>query len=202
MPISSSRVRKVFPVPVLPKTPALRWTSPSMSRHSLVSMSSGLPMKKCLSSSVPKMIWTSRSDARDTAEKCAGTVFAGCGPSIASIGSATRVSSGSTSTMPKAVVPETTSAMYGSETSGGFSRRVGSVEPRETSVTTPKKRIRSPSMVTYRPTRISSMETAGSSLTSTPSPSEPETTIPRRAVRPPRGAAPSVSKRTISRRAS
>ena len=180
IPISSSRVRKVFPVPLLPKTPLLRVTSSGMSRHSFVSMSKGLPIQKCCSSSEPNMSWMSCSEAREPSAKWGGTVLAGCGPSTAAKSSLERVSDGSTAMAPYAIVPETTLAMKGSDTSGGASFRPGSVEARDTSVTTPKNRIRSPCRVTKAPTFTSSVETPESSLTSTPSVREPDTTMPSR----------------------
>ena len=69
-------------------------------------------------------------------------------------------------------------ATYGSDRSGGLALSVASVEPSDTSVTTPKKRIRSPCSVTNVPTFTPSTDESGSSLTCTPSVSEPDTTMP------------------------
>ena len=80
MPISSSRVRKVLPVPLLPKMPLERLTSSGRLRQSLVSMSRGLPMWKLSLSSEPKTRPMSASVARYTLEKWLGTVFTGIGP--------------------------------------------------------------------------------------------------------------------------
>ena len=77
MPASSSRVRKVFPVPDLPNTPLLRFTSSRMSRQRRVSMSNGLPIQKWRSSSAPNTVSMSSCDAVDAAAKWDGTVFAG-----------------------------------------------------------------------------------------------------------------------------
>ena len=92
---------------------------------------------------------------------------------------------GSTLIVPYAEVPETTSATNGSDTFGGLARRAESVVSRETSVTTPRKRERSPCMLTNVPTFTSSVERSPSRRTSTPSVSEPPTTTPRRASRSP-----------------
>ena len=167
-------------MPLLPKTPLLRFTSSETSRHSLVSISSGVPIQKWSLSSAQNTRSMSRSEACETAEKWDGTVLAGCGPSKAIVGSSTSATAsiGSTWMVPKAAVPDTTWAMYGSETSGGVAARLESVEPRETSVTTPKKRSLSPWMLTKVPTFISSVLLSASSLTSTPSVSEPATTMP------------------------
>ena len=93
----SRRVRKVLPVPLLPKTPLLRLTSSSTSMQSLDSMSMGLPIQNLLSPGAPKTVSMSASVAAETAAKWAGTVFAGAGPSSPSTASAPpMVSIGST----------------------------------------------------------------------------------------------------------
>ena len=180
IPASRSLVRKVLPVPLFPKTPLLRITSSGMSRQSLVSMSRGLPIQKWRSSSSPNTSWTSPSEASWTGEKWGGTVLAGCGPSPSASGSLPNASIGSTAMAPNAVVPWTTSAMNGSDTSGGVEPMDGSEVSRDTSLTTAKNRISLPCMVTYLPTLTSSISTSRSSRTFNPSVSEPSTTIPSR----------------------
>ena len=69
--------------------------------------------------------------------------------------------------------------MYGSDTSGGLALSAWSVTPRDTSVTTPRKRMLLPWMLTKAPTLTSSTDLPGSNLTSTPSVREPATTMPR-----------------------
>ena len=78
------------------------------------------------------------------------------------------------------LVPTSTSPMKGSLTSGGVTSSCRSIVPSSTSVIMPKKRLRCPSMTTYRPTAISSIGVPLSSLTSIPLVSEPPTTTPRR----------------------
>ena len=86
--MSSRRVRKVLPVPLLPKTPLLRLTSSSTSMQSFDSMSMGLPIQNLRSLGAPKTVSMSASVAADTVEKWAGTVLAGEGPSSPSTASA------------------------------------------------------------------------------------------------------------------
>ena len=56
-------------MPLLPKTPFERFTISSMFRNSRVSMSNGLPIQKCLSSSSPNTVRMSVSVAVPTREK-------------------------------------------------------------------------------------------------------------------------------------
>ena len=77
MPASSSLVRKLLPVPLLPKTPLERVTNSSRSMQTRVSMSSGLPTQKWRLSSAPNTTCTSSSEARCTGAKCGGTVLGG-----------------------------------------------------------------------------------------------------------------------------
>ena len=101
MPASSRRVRNVLPVPLLPNTPLLRITSSGTSRHSFVSMSSGLPIQKWPSPSPPKTRSMSCSVADAASAKWGGTVLAGCGPSSITSGSSlAMVSIGSTVSAP------------------------------------------------------------------------------------------------------
>ena len=73
----SRRVKKLLPVPLLPKTPLERCSSVRRSRQTTASMSSGVPTAKLSPPSSPKTCATSASEARAAREKCAGTVRAG-----------------------------------------------------------------------------------------------------------------------------
>ena len=81
MPQWSRRVRKLLPVPDLPKTPFERSTKRLRSRRTGTSMSSGWPISKRWSASSPKTRLKSASSAVKTWAKWGGMVRTGLGPS-------------------------------------------------------------------------------------------------------------------------
>ena len=78
-PHSSSRTRKLLPVPLCPKMPLLRSTSRSRLMVMGMSMVSGVPMAKCFSSSPPNTVAKSVSVAARRSAKCMGIVRTGWG---------------------------------------------------------------------------------------------------------------------------
>src|SRR5262249_26065040 len=152
VPHSSRRVRKLLPVPLLPKMPFDRSTSRSKSIQTGTSISSGRPTSKWVASSLPKTRWKSLSSASCTGAKWCGIVFTGSKPSSRSRGS---ISIGLSMIEPYVDVPASTSWINWSPL-GGSTSTFWLVASSTTSVIIEKNSCRSPLITTNFPTPISS----------------------------------------------
>ena len=175
-------MRKLLPVPVLPNTAFERSTNRARSRHTGVSIPSGVPTWKKRSppscASCPNTRATSSSDASPTAEKWAGTVLTGSGGS-SPIPWGT-MSCGRSETVAYVPEPWSTRRRSSSASPGGRSRMPSLAASIRRSVIREKKSNASPSTTTNVPARTDSTDRAGSSFISTPCPSDPCVMTPTR----------------------